>query len=139
MAVTSGTQGKHVVSTASKLQYVVLAVGEACAYLAILRFRGFGGVRAWVRDTAVASGAPQRDLKIHVAVIERTLDCLPRNVRCLGRAAVFTRILRRHSVPAQMKIGVRVAPFFAHAWVVSDRQVFGFAEDLTQFTVIDQV
>jgi hypothetical protein len=40
-----------------------------------------------------------------------------KEVRCLQRAAVTTRLLRYHGVAAEMIIGTQQMPFRAHAWV----------------------
>ena len=51
-------------------------------------------------------------------LVERGLDRLPGDTRCLTRSLVLLRILARRGIPATMVIGVRAAPVFgAHAWV----------------------
>ena len=44
-------------------------------------------------------------------------------VRCLPRAVVTTRLLRKFGVQAQMVIGYRPSPFFSHAWVEVDGRI----------------
>jgi hypothetical protein len=46
-----------------------------------------------------------------------------KRIRCLQRAVVTARLMRRHGIQAQMVIGYRSAPFFAHAWVEVDGRV----------------
>jgi hypothetical protein len=51
-------------------------------------------------------------------LVERGLDRLPGDTRCLTRSLVLLRLLARRGIPATMVIGVRAAPAFgAHAWV----------------------
>jgi len=38
-------------------------------------------------------------------------------IRCLQRSIVTARLMRGHSIPAEVVIGYRPAPFFSHAWV----------------------
>jgi hypothetical protein len=40
-----------------------------------------------------------------------------KRIRCLQRAIVTARVLRRHGIPAEVAIGYRPSPFFSHAWV----------------------
>jgi hypothetical protein len=51
-------------------------------------------------------------------LVERGLDRLPGDTRCLTRSLVLLRLLARRGIPARMIIGVRSEPAFAaHAWV----------------------
>jgi hypothetical protein len=38
-------------------------------------------------------------------------------IRCLQRATVTARLMRRCGIPAQVVIGFRPTPFLSHAWV----------------------
>jgi hypothetical protein len=44
-------------------------------------------------------------------------------VLCLQRSIVAARLLRKHSIAAQLVIGYRPAPFLSHAWVEVDGRV----------------
>ena len=51
-------------------------------------------------------------------LVERGLDRLPGDTRCLTRSLVLLRLLARRGIPATMVIGVRTDPGFrAHAWI----------------------
>ena len=45
-------------------------------------------------------------------------------VLCLQRSAATTILLRRHGIPADMVVGVRLLPFRSHAWVEVAGEVF---------------
>lgn len=49
--------------------------------------------------------------------VERAAVYYPRPAPCLPRSAVTTCLLRWRGVPAQLVIGSRPLPFYAHAWV----------------------
>ena len=46
-------------------------------------------------------------------------------VKCLSAAAACTVLLRLRGLPAELVVGVRHAPFDAHAWTELDGQVVG--------------
>lgn len=55
-------------------------------------------------------------------IVERTLDLLPTDNRCLMRSLVLTALLARRGVGSSLIIGVRSEPrFAAHAWVEHGR------------------
>ena len=47
----------------------------------------------------------------------------PKQVLCLQRSAATACLLKHYGHPAQMVLGVRMAPFRAHAWVEVDGRV----------------
>jgi hypothetical protein len=51
------------------------------------------------------------------AAVNRMLDVLPRDPRCLTTSLVLTALLARRGVASTLVIGVRPDPFAAHAWV----------------------
>jgi hypothetical protein len=54
-------------------------------------------------------------------IVERSLDHLPGDTRCLTRSLVLVRLLGRRGIPTTLIIGVQAAPeFSAHAWVELD-------------------
>jgi hypothetical protein len=55
--------------------------------------------------------------------VERNLERLPGDTRCLTRSLVLVRMLARRELRSTLVIGVLPAPSFAaHAWVEIDRQ-----------------
>lgn len=54
------------------------------------------------------------------AAVTRVLRALPRDPRCLAKSLVLTALLARRGIPSTLVIGVRSAPFAAHAWVEYD-------------------
>ncbi|HEX6159531.1 MAG TPA: lasso peptide biosynthesis B2 protein [Thermoanaerobaculia bacterium] len=55
---------------------------------------------------------------------------------CLQRSAVTTCLLRLLGYPAEMIIGVRKMPFYAHAWVEIDGRVVNDARTVQSFYVV---
>jgi len=95
----------------------------ALALLAVrasLKARGFGPTVAWARRLgACAKGpglAPEAVERAawHVAV---AAAFFPGRAVCLEQSLALFVLLRRRGVPADLRIGVQVYPFYAHAWV----------------------
>jgi hypothetical protein len=81
-------------------------------------------VRARASGTA---GEADRDLKWFALrlgnAVERNLDHLPGDNRCLARSLVLLQMLARRGIRSTLVIGVRPAPEFgAHAWVELEGQ-----------------
>lgn len=56
---------------------------------------------------------------------------------CLYRSALLVRYLARRSIPSQLNIGVRAAPFSAHCWVSSNSLVLNdHVETVNEFRPI---
>lgn len=55
-------------------------------------------------------------------VVERGLNHLPGDTRCLTRSLVLVRLLARRGIPTRLVIGVKPQPFAAHAWVEYERE-----------------
>jgi hypothetical protein len=74
----------------------------------------YGKVRSC--KTRVEPPNPKTPAEICAAV---DLACIWywKEVRCLQRSAVTTRLLRYHGLTAEMVIGTQQMPFRAHAWV----------------------
>jgi hypothetical protein len=53
-------------------------------------------------------------------VVERGLDHLPGDTRCLTRSIVLVQMLARRGISSTLVIGVKPDPFLAHAWVEHD-------------------
>jgi hypothetical protein len=58
-----------------------------------------------------------------LAAVDEAAVYYPRRAMCLERSAVATWMLRRCGIQAQMVIGCRHTPFYAHAWVEVDGSV----------------
>jgi transglutaminase-like putative cysteine protease len=54
----------------------------------------------------------------------------PRRAQCLEQSLTLYVLLRRRGVPADLKLGVRPRPFYAHAWVEVRGRALGEAADL---------
>lgn len=102
-----------------------------------LRFFGFSRVflfvDRWMRRSRTEAGAMPTQRRMVYRVLEavrtasryyhrRGLDCLPRSL------AIYV-LLRRHGVPATLRIGVKRFPFAAHAWVESLGEVLDDSSD----------
>jgi hypothetical protein len=93
------------------------------AVRARLKARGFGPTVAWARRTAArAHGAGLAPAEVeraayHVAV---AAAFFPGRAVCLEQSLALYLLLRRRGVPAELRLGVQVYPFYAHAWVELD-------------------
>ena len=62
-----------------------------------------------------------------------------KEVLCLQRSAVTTRMLRQYGIRAELIIGVQQLPFRAHAWVEVDGQVVNDKEYVGEtYLVLDR-
>jgi hypothetical protein len=93
------------------------------AVRARLKARGFGRAVAWARrrgDLASAArlaGDEVERTAYHVAV---AAAFFPGRAVCLEQSLALYVLLRRRGVPAELRVGVQVYPFHAHAWVELD-------------------
>jgi hypothetical protein len=55
----------------------------------------------------------------------------PRRALCLEQSLALCWLLRRRSVPAELRIGVQPMPFHAHAWVEVGGRVINEREEVT--------
>jgi hypothetical protein len=103
-----------------------LAVLKAFLWLAYvdaeLQVRGYAFLRRRLRKYTVVRARPAHtDMQAEVlAAVDRASVYYPRQAKCLLRSVVATCLLRKNGVPAQMVIGCRHTPFYAHAWVEVD-------------------
>jgi Transglutaminase-like superfamily len=108
--------------------------------LALVREITVSYVRAWrwlrqrtiqeaVARARMQGDPPERELPPSEAwqlawrlgrVVERGLDHLPGDTRCLTRSLVLVQLLARRGIPSTLVIGVKSDPFLAHAWVEHD-------------------
>lgn len=104
-----------------------LDVGRALTALLVvdllMRRRGLARVRELIASHA--PGAPGRpadaaaalDVWATVRAVERAAALYFKKVWCLQASAACAWLLRRRDVEAELVLGVRSAPFYAHAWV----------------------
>src|SRR4051812_21349248 len=90
------------------------------AVRARLKARGFGPTVAWARrhgGTVAGAGLAPEEVERaawHVAV---AAAFFPGRAVCLEQSLALYLLLRRRGVPAELRLGVQVYPFYAHAWV----------------------
>jgi hypothetical protein len=86
-----------------------------------------GGFRAIHRRLAKQCVAKRRAQSHTVAALCDAVNLSAcfyfKPVRCLQRAVVTTRLLRKHGIAADLVIAYRPSPFFSHAWVEVDGQI----------------
>jgi hypothetical protein len=91
-----------------------------------LRTVGYRRVRTWLRRVdhgGAATPVHPSTLASLTAAVDRAMAYYPRETMCLQRSATLTWLLRRVGVAAELVIGCRHTPFYAHAWVEVDRVV----------------
>jgi hypothetical protein len=110
------------------------------AYLDILRIRGFRAMQRAVTQTTTASrGLPVHTAADIAAAVNRASTWYFKAPLCLQRAAVTTRLLRRHGVEAEMLIGYQMPPMSAHAWVeVAGRPVYQELHEAYVYGILDR-
>jgi hypothetical protein len=96
------------------------------ALLRLLIFDLFTG-RSFARLHSVAHKWKVYAIAAPPGTIEGVCDAVnyaciwyPKQVLCLQRSFVMTRLLRRCGVPARLVMGAQKLPFAAHAWVEVD-------------------
>jgi hypothetical protein len=99
-----------------------------------LRLAGFHRFHRLVHRCPVLRPAPAG---VHLplaqqsyAAVDRARTYYFKRAWCLQRAAAAVCLLRLRGVPAEMVIGVRKIPFYAHAWGEVDGVVVGDAQSL---------
>jgi hypothetical protein len=104
---------------------VLIALAALCFVDVTLNLRGF----AWLRRQLLQRRT-QKSYEYSVlaqtrlvAAVDRAAVYYPRETLCLQRSLTLTWLLRRHGIPAQMVIGCRHTPFYAHAWVEVHGQI----------------
>lgn len=120
----------------------LLALGANLSARIRLRSRGLRDIFESTRRCRGDAARPTDEARLRTAVSQflrangifswkdDPKDCLPRSIALHG-------FLNRIGLPAEMKIGVRLAPFSSHAWVELDRRpVLDRAEDVAEYHVI---
>jgi hypothetical protein len=90
------------------------------AVRARLKARGFGPSVAWARGRAARAAGPglapeQVERAAHHVAVAAAF--FPGRAVCLEQSLALYVLLRGRGVPAELRIGVQVYPFQAHAWV----------------------
>ncbi len=112
----------------------------------LMRRHGLGRVRRLVASSQPRvrgrSPRPATPLRVWATIlaVERAAALYFKQIRCLQSSAACAYLLRRQNVAAQMVLGVRPAPFYAHAWVeIGGRPVNETNQGLLNaLTVIDR-
>jgi len=104
---------------------------------------GFRRLHRLVRGMRVHHRASSADEHAVIAAVNdavsRAAIWYPRPAYCMPRSVVTTWLLRRRGVAAELVIGVRKMPFYAHAWVeVGGRVVNDVPRVQTLYPAIDR-
>ena len=98
---------------------------------AALALVGFARTWAWIgrhattdAEAARARRHPRRAALETVETLERAVATaaalFPGRAECLERSLLLYWVLRRRGVPVDLRLGVQLYPFLAHAWVEYD-------------------
>lgn len=90
------------------------------AVRAYLKVRGFGASVAWARRLGAKAGEgtlPPDEVARAAYHVALAAAFFPGRAVCLEQSLALYVLLRRRGVPADLRLGVRVYPFLAHAWV----------------------
>ncbi|MDA8019529.1 MAG: lasso peptide biosynthesis B2 protein [Thermoanaerobaculia bacterium] len=116
--------------------FIVLLVVDV-----VLKLAGFQRFHGLVERLPVrSSGGAGPDAAVRIAAaVDRASTLYFKRAWCLQRSAAAVCLMRLRGLPADLVIGVRRLPFYAHAWVeiegvvVNDHPVVQ-----TRFTVLDR-
>ncbi len=106
-------------------------LGTALAFLAlvvvdgVMKLAGFGSFYRIVRSFPAlgTAGGSERRIESICQAVDRAASLYFKRAWCLQRSATAACLLRLRGVPAELVIGVRKMPFYAHAWVEVDGRV----------------
>jgi len=126
------------VPSAARCALLLLAVR------AHLKARGFGPSVAAARRLGATRGAGSG---LTPEEVERTAyrvavaaAFFPGRAVCLEQSLALYVLLRRRGVPAELRLGVQVYPFYAHAWVELDgKPVNEDPERIQKFRALPEV
>ena len=112
-----------------------------------LAVAGFTRTSAWIERHAAAAPSRDRDrLAVDgwVARVERAVATaaalFPGRAECLERSLLLYWLLRRRGVRCELRLGVQLYPFLAHAWVERDGVVLNdVPEHVAQFAPLQGV
>ena len=90
----------------------------------LLQFRDFPALCRWVSETETVKAKARGCTTDHICrAVDLACVWYWKQVPCLQRSAVTTRLLRNHGIAACLVIGAQTLPFRAHAWVEAGGQV----------------
>ncbi len=124
--MSSSASGRNILTALIGLLFVDL----------VLHTRGYQALKRRLARYQVsdASGEVGAELQSRIlAAIDRAAVVYPRRAMCLQRSAVMTWLLRRHGIAADMVIGIRHTPFYAHAWVEVQGRVVSDAPQVKEW------
>jgi hypothetical protein len=108
----------------------------------LILFGGFPSlykfVRRWPCRTNGRLGL-QIQAEPYLATVERVRLFYFKQIKCLQLAAVMVCLLRFYGIFANLVIGVRPYPFYAHAWVELGDSVIHGIKDRSSYIVVDRV
>jgi hypothetical protein len=108
-------------------------LGDLIAWRWRARTKSFAAVLERLPRPASRRGEVSLDAVIHLAQrFERTRLVAPFGRQCLPDACALTSLCRKQGIPAKLVIGVREAPFAAHAWTVVDDLVLSDPLDVVR-------
>jgi transglutaminase superfamily protein len=113
------------------------------AVRARLKARGFGPTVAWARRIGARVAGPG----LTPVEVERTAwhvavagAFFPGRAVCLEQSLALYVLLRRRGAPAELRLGVQVYPFYAHAWVeLNGQPVNEDQETVEKFRALPEV
>lgn len=128
-------------SLAQRIMLIARAAWGLIAYDLQLRTLGFGSIYTSVSRSARMGNRARRDLTAFVVrAVSIASSVYWRPVRCLQRSVVTARLLKSFGVRAELVIGYRLAPFFAHAWVELDGEVISDSPRVRDIlTILDRI
>ncbi|MPY89809.1 MAG: lasso peptide biosynthesis B2 protein [Luteitalea sp.] len=119
--VSSASEIADVSPTATEIRraWIALVVVDVMLWTG-----GFARLRWFMGRRAVAPRRPvPGDVQRICAAVDRASLGYVRQTTCMQRSAAAARLLRRAGVSANVVVGCRRLPFYAHAWVEVEGQV----------------
>ena len=105
---------------------VVRALWELLRFDVVMSLFGFQRIDGGLRRLQPTEAIPAPDLESAVCeAIQWAAALYCKRIRCLQRSTAMVRLLRYDGQRAELVIGCRPLPFFAHAWVEVDGRVVG--------------
>ena len=115
--------------------HAAAALAVAFAHIT-LRLAGLRGSLRWVRShtrrRATAATVSPDSIRSAAHRVARAAAFYPGRVECLEQSLALYLLLRRRGVAVELRMGVRPAPFTAHAWIEYRGQPINETEDFIQ-------
>jgi hypothetical protein len=120
------------------LRWAPLGYAGLIAADAIVKLLGFRRLHAAVRAFPPPRSPRPADERVAAIChsINRAAAFYFKRAWCLQRSAVTTCVLRLLGYPAEMVIGARKMPFYAHAWVEIDGRVVNDVASVQELYVV---